>query len=242
MREWLACSVFVFASACTGSGYSPYANDLSSDAAVSGDADPRDNPDDDRDHDGVCNGTELALASNPERADTDGDGFPDFTEVMANYVPTNPTIPGPDQVVYLAGDSQSTVDFEVRMTVEGAGLGYTGEFRPDASPDPRGLSAKDFFIGAEATGGQPTDNVRGVNADAERFESVLGKTRVSFRLHFALGSSKAANCSIGYPFEYRLKDDNGRYSAGRSYMLVVTGTGGLNANGEHTFCVPASCI
>jgi hypothetical protein len=233
----------VFASACTGSGYLPYSSELGGDAAVSGDALPSEDPDDDRDHDGVCNGTEIALASNPERADTDGDGFPDFTEVMANYVPTNPVVPNPDQVTYLSGSSESTVDFEVRMTVDGAGLGYTGEFRPDASPDPRGISAKDFFLGAEAVGGQPTDNVRGVDAEGERFNSVLGKTRVSFRLHFALGRNKAASCAIGYPFEYRLKDDNGRYSAARSFMLVVTPADErLNANGGHTFCVPASCI
>jgi hypothetical protein len=241
MREWLVGLCLACASACTTSGYMP-SDAGESDAAISGNGGNHsdDDDDDDRDHDGVCNGTELALMSDPDRADTDRDGFPDYTEVMANLIPTNPSIPGPEQIVYLDGSAASTIDFEVRMTVDGSGLGYTGEFRPDASPDPRGISAKDFYLGAEALGGQPLDNVRGVQPASERFESVLGKTRVSFQLHFAVGTTKVAGCTIGYPFEYRLKDDNGRFGSSRGYMLVVTS--GLNAKGEHTYCVPASCI
>lgn len=240
MREWLVGLCLACTSGCTTSGDAPGPDVSVTDAAISGRGGTYSNPDADRDHDGVCNGTELALKSNPDNPDTDGDGLPDFTEVMANYNATNPLIPGPEQVVYLAGDSQAPIDFEVRMTVDGTGLGYTGEFRPDESPDPRGIGAREFYVGAEALGGQPSDNVRGVQAESERFESVLGKTRISFRLQFAVGMTKVAGCTIGYPFEYRLKDDNGRYGSSRGYILIVTPP--LNATGEHMFCVPASCV
>jgi hypothetical protein len=226
--------------ACTTSGYAPDSDAAVGDAAISGRAGARSDPNDDRDHDGVCNGTELALQSDPDRPDTDQDGLPDFTEAFVNFSPTDPAIPAPDQVTYLSSASNEPIDFQVRMTVVGSGLGYTGEFRQLDAPDPRGLSAKDFYLGAEAVGAEPVDNVRGVQAESERFDSVLGKTRVLFTLHFAVGAMKAPGCAIGYPFEYRLKDDNGRYSAARDYLLVVTPD--LKTSGEHTFCVPASCL
>jgi hypothetical protein len=240
MRGWMLGSSLACVIACTTSGYAPQSDAAVPLAAVSGGAGSRSDPDDDRDHDGLCNGTEAALASDPDRPDTDRDGLPDFTEAFINFSATDPLVPAPDQVAYLAATSTQPIDFEVRMTVFGSGLGYTGEFRGLDAPDARGITAKDFYLGAEAVGGEPVDNVRGIQAESERFESVLGKTRVSFQLHFAIGATKVLGCALGYPFEYRLKDDSGRYSAARDYLLIVAPD--LNANGEHTFCVPASCM
>jgi hypothetical protein len=198
------------------------------------------NPDDDRDRDGICDVTEAALTTDPDRVDTDRDGLPDFTEVNANFDATNPMIPGLDAVAYLSAASANTIEFEARMTVDGSGLGYTGEFRTREAFDPNGLTAKDFYQGAVAIGGQPTDNVRGVQAESERFESVLGRTRVAFQLRFGIGVVKPANCSFGYPFEYRLKDDNGRFTATRDYLLIVTPDS--DARGQHKYCLPAACL
>ena len=239
MRDWLVLLTLACTSACTTSGFDSMPDASGADAAVSGGGGVRSAANDDRDHDGVCNGTELTLGSDPDRADTDRDGIPDYTEVNANFPLTDPSIPGPDQVTYLYAESYGAIDFVVRMTVNGSGLGYTGEFRPFEAFDSRGITARDFYLGAEAVGGEPTDNVRGVQADAERFESVLGKTRVSFLLHFGVGTVKVADCTMGYPFEYRLKDDNGRFSASRDYLLIVSPDS--RAAGEQEFCVPASC-
>jgi hypothetical protein len=239
MRGWLVLLTLACTSACTTSGYSLEPDASSTDAAVGGGGGKRSDPNDDRDHDGVCDGTELTLGSDPERADTDRDGIPDYTEVNANFPLTDPSIPGPDQVLYLSADSYTTIDFVVRMTVNGSGLGYTGEFRPFEAFDARGITARDFYLGAEAIGGEPTDNVRGMQPEAERFESVLGKTRVSFQLHFAVGMVKVADCTIGYPFEYRLKDDNGRFTASRDYLLIVSPDS--RAQGELKYCSPTSC-
>jgi hypothetical protein len=240
MRGWLLGLSVACVAACTTSGYAPASDASIPPAAISGNAGSRSDPNDDRDRDGLCNGTELAIASDPDRIDTDRDGLPDFTEAFINFSATDPLIPAPDQVTYLSAASDHPLDFEVRMTVIGSGLGYTGEFRGLDAPDARGITAKDFYLGAEAVAGEPVDNVRGIQAESERFESVLGKTRVSFLLHFAIGATKVPGCSLGYPFEYRLKDDNGRFSAARDYLLIVTPD--LNTAGEHTFCVPASCM
>jgi hypothetical protein len=197
-------------------------------------------PDADRDHDGVCDGTERELASDPDRADSDHDGLPDFTEIIAGYNLTDPMIPSPDQVGFLPGVPQAALDLQVRMTVDGSGQGYTGEFQERDALDAHGLTAKDFFEGAVAQGGEPPDNIRGVLVDSERFGSVLGKTRLSFKLRFRVSTEKLADCTIGYPFEYRLKADNDKIATSRDYLLVVAPQ---TADGERAkFCVPSSCL
>src|SRR3954452_23122734 len=118
MRECLVGLCLACASPCTTGGFSSQSDASVSDAAMSGTGASDSDGNDDRDHDGVCNATELALMSDPDRADTDGDGFPDYTEVMANFVLTNPSIPGPEQIAYLDGAAESPIDFEVRMTVD----------------------------------------------------------------------------------------------------------------------------
>ena len=44
----------------------------------------------DFDHDGLCNGAERALGTNPARRDTDGDGWTDGEEVAWGSDPLGP--------------------------------------------------------------------------------------------------------------------------------------------------------
>lgn len=192
----------------------------------------------DRDHDGVCDSTELAYESDPDRADTDRDGLPDFTELVAGFNPTDPTSPNPDQIAYIAGEAQAALDFVLRMTVEGNGVGYTGEFRDFEGADLRGLTAKDFFEAGSALDAEPPDNVRGMQVDAERFESVLGKTRLTFMLRFKVSPAELPACTIGYPFEYRVKSDSGHFVASRDYLLIAMHE---SAGERSRFCVPEKC-
>ncbi|HKU44447.1 MAG TPA: hypothetical protein VJR89_40080 [Polyangiales bacterium] len=197
-------------------------------------------PNADRDHDGVCDGTERELGSDADRADSDHDGLPDFTEIVAGFNLTDPTIPSPDQVGFLAGVPQAALDMRVRMTLEGSGQGYTGEFREMDALEAHGLTARDFFEGAVAQGGEPPDNIRGVVVDSERIGSVLGRTRLAFKLRFRVSTDKLPDCAIGFPFEYRLKADNEKVAASRDYVLVVTPE---TEDGERAkFCVPSSCL
>ena len=240
MRGWLLGLAVSCAAACT-SGERPGGGlDVEPPAAGSGRGGVIDEDNLDSDHDGVCNRTERDLASDPNRADSDHDGLPDFTEIIASYNLTDPQIPAPDQVGFLAGVPQAALDLAVRMTVDGSGQGYTGEFRERDALDAHGLTAKDFYEGAVAQGGEPPDNIRGVLLDSERFGSVLGKTRLSFKLRFRVSTDKLADCTIGYPFEYRIKADNEKIVVSRYYLLVVTPE---TKDGERAkFCVPSSCL
>jgi hypothetical protein len=79
-----------------------------------------------------------------------------------------------------------------------------------------------------------------VLVDSERFGSVLGRTRLVFKLRFRVSTDKLADCTIGYPFEYRLKADNEKIVVSRDYLLVVRPE---TADGERAnFCVPSSCL
>ncbi|MGC9043130.1 MAG: MopE-related protein [Myxococcota bacterium] len=49
-----------------------------------------DGPDGDMDDDGIKNGVEVSIGSNPNSRDTDGDGIDDFYEVCKNYSNCNP--------------------------------------------------------------------------------------------------------------------------------------------------------
>lgn len=246
LRVCLAGSIVaVCTSACQLGAFGSSDGGSTPSDAISGDASSLPQPNDDSDRDGVCNATEVDLRTDPDRADTDRDGLPDFTELIANYDSTDPIEPGPELVAYLPADSSASIDFEVRMTVEGSGLGYTGEFRERDALDARGFTAKDFFDDAKAVAGEPSDNVRGVQASSERFDSVLGRTRLAFMLHFSTGAVKPVGCSVGYPFEYRLKDDAGRFTSARDYLLVVVPEAAriTTAGAERAkFCTPARCL
>ena len=54
------------------------------------DRDDNDGPDGDSDNDGLKNSVEISIGSNPNNADTDGDGINDFYEVCKNYTNCNP--------------------------------------------------------------------------------------------------------------------------------------------------------
>lgn len=193
----------------------------------------------DTDSDGVCDVTEEAYGSDVNTSDSDRDGLPDLTELAANFDPSDPTSPNPDQIGYIAGAPQAALDFVLRMTVEGSGLGYSGEFRDFETIDAFGLTAKDFYEGAVALSGDPPDNVRGIQAESEHFSSVLGKTRLSFMLRFQVRTTKLSNCTMAYPFEYRVKATDGRYVASRDYILIATHDG----DGERPkFCLPPACL
>jgi hypothetical protein len=241
MREWLV-GLSLACAACSTSEFEPQKSVVTKPpAAMSGEAGTSAGDDEDSDRDGVCDGYEVNLGSDPLRSDTDRDGLPDFSEIVAGFDLTDPNTPAPDQVAYIVGSAGTTLDFPLRMTLEGSGQGYSGEFRVRSDAlDPRGYTAKDFFEGAIAISGEPPDNVRGVQSESERFMSVMGKTRLSFQLRFRVRSDELPRCAIAYPFEYRLKADDGRFATARDYVLVVVPE---SSNGERrSFCVPEVCF
>lgn len=193
----------------------------------------------DADADGLCDVTEQNLGSDPEMADTDGDGFPDVIEYYFGSI-LDTSGPLPADLVFLTASPGARVDREIRVTVDGEGEGHSGAFDALPSPYPD-ASAADFYAGALAVSAQPPDHVRGIEADAQRFGTVQGSTRLSFNLSFQYNGDiePQPDCSAGYPFVYRVKAE-GLGQAAQVYMLLVVAPPGLPADAG--YCIPSSCI
>lgn len=204
------------------------------DAAVDDDDTP------DRDHDGVCDATEQRYGGNTKGSDTDRDGMPDLMELVAGFNPNEATQPAPDQIAILSGTPQATLDFELRLTLDGRGQGYTGSFEAGTALNGDGLTAGDFYKGAVAMAADPRENVRGMFATSERVGVVDGRTRLSFRLSFRNPQTQSATCTAGYPFLYRITADNGSLAVSRPYLLVVTSDRGSGDSID--YCMPSSCL
>ncbi len=195
----------------------------------------------DRDHDGVCDDTERTLGSNLDDPDSDHDGFPDFVEAVNGFSLTDPQSPALDQVAYLPAMQGASTDFDLRATVDGAGDGATGDFAAYTTVDSHKRTASDFFTTDSAVAAEPPDNVRGIETTSARFDSVLGHTRLSFRLRFEYKLDATYKCAQGYGFAYAVKTDTGKQTGSRDYMLVVTKADSA-ALDIASYCLPAGCI
>jgi len=191
----------------------------------------------DRDGDGLCDNTERAADTDPERTDTDGDGLSDLVEVANRLHPRRAGSPAEDQVATLRAAPGNSLTFPVRLTVNGDGRGLLGAFEawpPLYAPE---HSAADFFVEARAVSATPGDNVRGLDSESQRFGLVVGETRLGFELRFAYGELEVADCIAAYPFRYSLKLDSGDTFEERLYLLLV-----MPDNEQAAFCLPTDCL
>jgi hypothetical protein len=237
----LGCAVVLqLMAACAGPETAPPAADLRLFPAAAGSGSLPTTYGDDTDQDGLCDRSEDQLRTNPDSIDSDADHIPDVIEVIGGYDPTDPTSPGPDQLGYLEAVSGRLLDLELRGTVDGNGQGATGQFSALNAFDARGLRASDFFVSGLAVSAEPPDHVRGIRASDERFSSVLGRTRLRFRVSFAYESDAKLNCAAGLPFVYAIKNDVGGYNDARNYLLIVTPK--QSALEAADFCRPVACL
>jgi hypothetical protein len=176
---------------------------------------------DDRDADGVCDGTEREVGSGVESADSDGDGASDLVEVAYDFDPLDSENPPGERVAVLRGEPNAGVDFHVRVTVTGTGDGHTGAFESEASVYEADAEASVFFRGAVAVSAEPQENVRGIDYASERFASVQGETRLAFSLRFEHPGEAGPPCVRAYPFRYVVKSSRGETANQRGYLLVV---------------------
>jgi hypothetical protein len=193
----------------------------------------------DRDHDHLCDDSEQELGTNPDKADSDDDAWPDVIEAIIDTDPHDPNSPSRDQVGYLMPDP-GTLDFDAAITAHGDGAGVSGEFIARNGLDRSNRRAGDYFRSLTATGAEPPDNVRGEHDDAGHFDSILGATRLSFRLRFALTSAKLTTCAAALPFDLALKSDTGGVIGTRRYVLVVTDEEPPLIAAD--FCLPVGCL
>ena len=236
MRCSLLAMVTVLACACGEQSQAPPGDGPKADAP-----DASNNPYDlDRDRDGLCDATEAEFGSNPKRDDTDGDGLPDLIELANGFDATDSAQPTPDQVARLLAQPGSTLEFPVRVTIDGQGEGVVGRFVEMGSFYSDASSAQDFFVEALALSADPVDAVRRIDAEAARFRSVLGRTRLEFGLHFAYSPDTALPCARAYPFSYELESDSGAVLATGAFLLVVSPMS-PDGSGVDDYCLPTDC-
>ena len=194
----------------------------------------------DFDSDGLCDGSEIEIGTNPELEDSDGDEIPDLIEVVSNFDPVDEADPAVDQVAFLEGARGSSLGFAVRSTVDGDGQSLAGWFAAAGSFYRDEMSAADYFVGASAVSADPIDAARSINEESARFAAVLGKTRLAFNLRFEYGNRPDLECGRAYPFRYAIKSDDGETRSERFYLLVV-GAGGAVGLPTADFCIPSTC-
>lgn len=171
---------------CAGCGSDPATPPPSStvDAGVVTDRPvaPRDTDDGrgDRDRDGLCDGTERALQTDLDRADSDGDGVIDIVELYNGSDPNNPRDPAPRDRVTLVESVDRVAAIDEFVDVFGAGEVYALAWL-DRAPGLDGRFAGDVVQATvEAVSADPLGFVRDIEAD--RFEGVSGRVRLQWRV------------------------------------------------------------
>lgn len=198
--------------------------------------------DSDLDRDGLCDNTETALGTDPERADTDGDGLPDALEQIAGSDPRDRLDPNRDRVAYLQAGRSLDVDIAVVLD-EPAGSIH-GELADRNALDAQSRRAGDYHLSTIAVSAQPPENVREIEADKARFVSVLGHTRLAFRLRFEAPSIAAVDCAPVLPFDLLAVDETSVARTSERALLVVTNreiSPETDAHAIH-YCLPIACL
>jgi hypothetical protein len=195
---------------------------------------------DDRDGDGLCNGTEAHVGTDPDAADSDGDAITDLVEAGHDIGALDPTEPSSERVAILDGRRGARIDFAVRATVSGDGDGQTGAFEAERALYDDDRDAEVYFSGAVADSADPRENVRGIDYGAEKFTSVEGETRLAFTLRFEMPADETLTCVRAYPFRYTITSTRGDVANEDPYLLVVVPEDGTYEQGP--WCGLAPCL
>ncbi len=195
-------------------------------------------PTDDRDGDGLCDGTEIMRGTDPDVADTDLDGFPDYAEVLLGTNPSLNTSPDRETVFTLRERAEAAIDIPLQQSVFGNGEDYTGSFEALGTPDEAGETATDFYGGGRATFAEPPENVALIDVDEEAFRGVVGRTLLGFELRFVRGASPTRGCIRAHLFRYNVKRSDGRLVGAQRNLLVVLPPSTSLETGE--WCRPSS--
>jgi len=190
----------------------------------------------DSDHDGLCDTTEVAAGTDPNAPDSDGDGLPDGLEQVLGFSALDDSSPTAEQQI----QASTTTTVVVRFTVDGMGETFQGVFLPVSSPFASQDDASSLLSGARGVEALPPDNVRNMLADAQRFETVTGTTRLSFELTFNLSTLTPEACTLAYPFAYGVSQVGGGLLEQRNYLLIVPGETPNGAAPD--YCLAANCI
>lgn len=193
--------------------------------------------DGDSDGDWLCDSTERGIGTDPLVVDSDGDRLPDGLELHYGLSPLDEAEPGAPQIAVLRAQPGSVTDLELHVVVDGAGEAFSGELAAWQPLDVTWPSADNYFAIAQATSADPPDHVFGFPNNGDRIESVVGQTRLGFRLRFVFTESEPRDCAQAVPFNYAIKRQDGVRFGDRNYILLIT----PDAE-DITWCAARSCL
>lgn len=219
-RSWLLASIAlaVALTGCPGPDPDDAGPPLDAGPPIELDGGPR--LDVDTDEDGLCDGTELSMGTDPTSTDSDADGLTDRIEVELGFRPLEPGSPDRDILMFMEETELATAQRPIPLTVRGDGHTYTGAFEALPVFDTLDLTALDYLVTARAVGADPMENVFEVLETEQRFVGVFGRTQLVWEVRFAFGSNLPRSCIRAYPFRYLVKRDDG-YFVGVSRLLLV---------------------
>jgi hypothetical protein len=209
---------FVVSNACESGDHATRPDEFNGDADV--DARPLSTYVD-TDDDGLCDISEENMGTDPKKADSDSDGYPDLVEVINGFDAIDPRSPTADQVVFLTEEAGSTADVTASVLVDGNGEQYTGAFEPLDVLTGEELTVADFFNGLTALSATPPDNALGLDAKSGRFTAVQGRTLLTFSIHFAFTDQRLSDVIHGYPFNFFVKSPDDEQIGTEQYLLVT---------------------
>jgi hypothetical protein len=150
----------------------------------------------DRDNDGLCDDTEREVTrTDPDDPDTDGDGFIDGFEYSFGSSPLRATSPEPERVLTWREQPGERIETVFTLFFRGNGQAVFGAFY-ESPEGVDGLRGEDLGVTIEALAAVPPSNAP--DRTAERFVSVLGATRLTFRIVGEWPSREPLRCRRAY--------------------------------------------
>ena len=175
----------------------------------------------DSDHDGLCDSTEARLGTNPDSADTDGDGFPDGVEFATGFSAKNGALPSASDYVVLQATSGATASDDVLLHVYGNGDDVIGAVDVSEAADAEGWTAATFLQSFKAVQAYPPDSVSNVIGSAARFAGVNGSATLFFQAVFDVATENVSACNRFYSYGLIVKGTNGSRLANSHRALAI---------------------
>lgn len=173
----------------------------------------------DRDGDGLCDDTEQEARTDPDRVDTDGDGFTDGWEYGWNFSPLSATSPPSERLLAWSETPGAPLEAIFTSTYRGNGEGVFGAFW-DSPVGVDGVRGDELGVRIEALAAVPMANAP--ERVGERFVSVLGSTRLTFQLLGEWPARPALRCRRTYAIYPTLYAEGRGVVSLRSFFLVVS--------------------